>query len=342
MSEKTLYLLKTGNGVNSLSELPTMQNLIPDEGEGSFSQFIESEAKGYENGGVYYYPRSVATGRAAVALGRENKASGENSMAVNFKNEVNAQNAFAANAENVIPKNATGAFVAGRGNRATRAYQTIFGTYADVKDDDVFAVGFGVSEWGRQSGLRVNNLGKVYCDYELISEGSFINNGSAVFNGDVTYNKDMINKGYVRLGNFNLSPETMHDDWSYAYGPGSAAFGRSNKVYGKHSFAALSSNIIPEKTADGKYDIESVFVAGHGNTATEPYQAIFGTYSAPAANDAFVVGNGSSQKPQNAFAVNKGGSVRIGGTQMTLGNTVITEDDVKTLLNLVASAGESV
>ena len=342
VSEKTVYLLKAGNGKNSLSELPTMQNVIPGDGEGSFSQFIESEAKGYKKEGVYYYPRSVATEKGAVALGRYNKVSGSSSMAVNYDNEVRAQYAFAANLGNFIPVNAQGAFVTGHGNKATNEYQAIFGTYADAKDNDIFVVGFGGSEGNRQNALRVNDEGKVYADGQLVAEVGIVSNGPMVFNGDATYNKDMINKGYVRLGNFNFSPETIQGEWSYAYGLGSAAFGRNNKVHGKHSFAALSSNTIPQKTADGKYEIESVFVAGHGNTATEPHQAIFGTYSSPEANDAFVVGNGSSSVRKNAFAVNKDGSVRIGGNQITVGKTVVTEENIKALLNLVSASGESV
>ena len=112
-------------------------------------------------------------------------------------------------------------------------------------------------------------------------------------------------------------------------GVGAAAFGGSNKVYGNASFAAITSNTIPE-------NLTHVFIAGHANTATGSHQAIFGTYADPASTDVFVIGNGSSTGKKNAFAVERSGNIRIGGTQITLGNTAITETIIKKLWEIDA------
>jgi hypothetical protein len=82
--------------------------------------------------------------------------------------------------------------------------------------------------------------------------------------------------------------------------------------------------------------LESVFIAGHANTAAASHQAIFGTYALPEVNDAFVIGNGTSAGKKNAFAVSKNGNIRIGGTQITLGNTAITETIIKKLWEIDA------
>ncbi len=68
MDKENLKILSYDNGMSKLPIYPS------DEEVGSFSQVIESDEKGYESGGVYYSPRSVATGKAAIALGRYNKA----------------------------------------------------------------------------------------------------------------------------------------------------------------------------------------------------------------------------------------------------------------------------
>ncbi|MBR3847666.1 MAG: hypothetical protein IKM21_00050, partial [Oscillospiraceae bacterium] len=112
-------------------------------------------------------------------------------------------------------------------------------------------------------------------------------------------------------------------------GVGAAAFGGSNKVYGNASFVAITSNTIPE-------NLTHVFIAGHANTAVASHQAIFGTYALPETNDAFVIGNGTSTGKKNAFAVSKNGNIRIGGTQITLGNTAITETIIKKLWEIDA------
>jgi hypothetical protein len=114
---------------------------------------------------------------------------------------------------------------------------------------------------------------------------------------------------------------------NYATGKGSAAFGGNNRVNGNLSFAAISTNTIPET-------FDHVFIAGHNNTATASFQTIVGSYSDPKATDAFVVGNGDSEIGlRNAFAVDKNGNIRIGGSSLTLGSTALTEEKLKNILS---------
>ncbi len=311
-SEKAIYTMKTGDGVTSLALLPTMQNIVPSEGEGSLAQFVEEEAEGYMNGGIFYLPASFAEGYAAVALGRYNKAIGNNSMAVNYNNEVAARDAFAANSGNSIAEEAEGAFVAGHCNEVKNPYQVVFGTYSDVGENDAFVIGNG-ENGKKRNAFRVDKQGHAFVSGTLVANNINANNGLQV-------------NGESRICNsvFGSEGSEGYGTRSTVTGIGSVAFNRNNKVGGKHCFAALSSNTIPE-------GLESVFIAGHANTAAASHQAIFGTYAVPETNDALVIGNGTSAGRKNAFAVEKSGNIRIGGTQIKLGNTAITETILKKL-----------
>lgn len=310
ISEKVIYTMKVGDGVTSLALLPTIQNIVPSEGVGSLSQFVEEEALGYMNGGIFYLPASRAEGYAAVALGRYNKARGKNSMAVNYNNEVNGRDAFAANSGNKVPETAEGAFVAGHCNEAKSSYQAIFGTYANIGENDAFVVGNGKSDATRENAFTVDKTGNAAVK-TLKAENS-VQTKSVV-----AQEKSYIGCGVVTEKEANFAQNVVE-------GAGAAAFGGSNKVYGRNGFALMTSNQIPA-------NCESVFIAGHANTATASHQAIFGTYALPETNDAFVIGNGTSAGKKNAFAVGKNGNIRIGGAQITLGSTAITEVMLKKL-----------
>ncbi len=310
ISEKTVYVMKTGDGETALSELPPMQNIVPSEGEGSLSQFVESEASGYMTGGIFYLPASRAVGHAAVALGRYNNAIGVNSMAVNYNNKVKARDAFAANSGNSIEENAEGAFAAGHGNKVKGLYQAVFGTYANVGENDAFVVGNGTSDAERGNVFKVDKQG--YVDLKNLRVENSVSTKSVV-----AQEKSYIGNGVITEKEANFAQNIVE-------GAGAAAFGGSNKIYGRNGFALMTSNTIPA-------NCESVFIAGHANTAAASHQAIFGTYAAPETSDAFVIGNGTSAGKKNAFAVDRKGNIRIGGTQLTLANTVITEEEAKTL-----------
>ncbi len=285
-----------------------------------------------------------ATGKGAVALGGYNKANGKCSMAVNYNNEVNAPNAFAANSANKIPEEAEGSFVSGHCNEAKSIFQTIVGTYSDVEADDSFVVGNGGSETDRRNAFKVDKHGNAKVSGSIDATGDITASGNVeatrvnctgvnAKNVSVTNNLSVTNKvGCEELavnartvaGSGSISEHHISYGKNTVSGRGSAAFGGNNKVYGETSFAAITSNTIPE-------GLTHVFIAGHANTATASHQAIFGNYAAPETADAFVIGNGTSAGRKNAFAVEKNGNIKVGGTQITLGNTVITEEDTKTL-----------
>lgn len=330
--EKTLPI--SAGAIEGIKE-PLSLNIKDGEGEASLEQKAWSEAS-----------LNSATGKGSVALGGYNKANAKCSMSVNYNNEVNAENAFAANQSNKIPVEASGAFVAGLANEAKGAYQAIFGTYSDVESTDAFVVGNGASANGKKNAFKVDKYGNtgISGDAEIGGKLKVADTAECktLTVGNVTAAQGLTARGKIYIGNGVLTEKDGDFAQNIVEGGGSFAFGGSNKIYGRNCVTFMSSNTIPERSLSDKMEMESVFIAGHANTATGPHQAIFGTYADPKESDVFVIGNGDKNGKKNAFAVNRDGSVRIGGTQIALGNTVITEDDVKTLLNLVASAGESV
>ena len=280
-------------------EEESASNLTCGEGEVSLEQKAWSDAS-----------KNSATEKGAVAFGGYNKANGKCAMAVNYNNEVNAPNAFAANAANKIPEDAEGAFVAGKNNEAKGVFQAVFGTYGKVEVNDAFVVGNGQNESGRQNAFKVDKAGNA--ETKTLKAENSVTTKSVVAQG----------KSYVGCG--VITEKEPNFAQNIVEGQGAAAFGGNNKIYGRNGFALMTANVIPK-------DYESVFIAGHANTAAASHQAIFGTYASPEPNDAFVIGNGNNTARKNAFAVNKSGNVRIGGTQITLAGTVITEDDAKAL-----------
>ncbi len=311
-------------------------NIQDGEGDASLKQKAWSEAS-----------LNSATGKGAVSLCGYNKANAKCSVALNYNNEVNAENAFAANQSNKIPVGANGAFVAGLANEAKGAYQAIFGTYSDVALDDAFVVGNGASANGRKNAFKVDKYGN--------AETTSLKTGNAEVTSlkaedtvecEALYAQSVIAaygltaRGNIHIGNGVLTERDADFAQNTVKGGGSFAFGGSNEIYGRNCIALMSSNKIPERSADDQYEMESVFIAGHANTATGPHQAIFGTYATPQVHDVFVIGNGDKNGKKNAFAVGRNGSVRIGGNELTLGSTVLTEDNLKALLGLLA--GESV
>ncbi len=262
---------------------------------------------------------------SSTALGAHNKAKADCSMAVNYNNEVKAENAFAANSGNIIEEAAEGAFVAGHRNTAVNKFQALFGTYSQIDEDTLFAVGKGKSETERATAFEIDRGGNATVYGVMAVKGKL----KAEQGVDVTAG-DIIVRGSATFGTAQISKIYGSGIECVASGEGSAAFNIRNKVYGKNSFAALSNNEIGA-------DYESVFVAGHCNKAAASHQAIFGTYAAPLGNDAFVIGNGSSAKGNsNAFAVGKNGNIRIGGNTITIGSTTITEAQLQKLLALIS------
>lgn len=302
-------------------------------------------------------------------------ATGENSMAVNYNNTVEAENAFVANSANRIEAAAEGSFVAGHVNTAISPYQAIFGTYSNAESNDLFVIGNGLKDENGvkhfQNAFKVDNKGKTVVSGELIAgpyysfnkdadafvvgngfvrddgtityqnalkvekKGNTTINGKTTINGNVTVvgsisaSKPSTFSSSTRLGNAELGSETSYGEYSHVSGGGSVAFNRNNTVDGVHCFAALSSNVIPA-------GLESVFVAGHANTAVASHQAIFGTYSRPDANDLFVVGNGSKDKDgvkqfQNAFKVDRKGNFTV-QTSLSIGDTKLDENKLKELI----------
>lgn len=288
--------------VDYIKNKPSISN---GDGEVSIKQNTWSEAS-----------INSATGAGAVALGAYNKANATASMAVNYNNEVKGENSFAANSSNKIGENHKSCFVVGHCNETKDAYQSVFGTYADVMSEDAFVIGNGYS--GKKSNaFRVDKSGNAFVTKTLVADTLNANRGLNVNGG-----------GRIANSVFGDEGASGYGDRSTVTGLGSVAFNRNNNVGGKHCFAALSSNTIPA-------GLESVFIAGHANTAAASHQAIFGAYSAPTANDAFVIGCGSSAQRKNAFVVDRVGNARIGGNTITIGSTTITEAQLVKLLELI-------
>lgn len=307
--------MSTGVLFEKIGDLSTGANLHNGEGQLSLEQEAWSEAS-----------KNTAAGTGAVALGGYNKANAKTSMAVNYNNEVNAQHGFAANSANKIPEGCEASFVAGHCNEAKGEYQAVFGTYANPTSHDAFVIGNGDAVNGKKNAFKVDKSGNVEASGSIkatdFESKTLKAEDSVSTKSVVAQQKSYIGCGVVTEKDANFAQNVVE-------GVGAAAFGGSNKVYGNASFVAITSNTIPE-------NLTHVFIAGHANTAVASHQAIFGTYALPETNDAFVIGNGTSTGKKNAFAVSKNGNIRIGGTQITLGNTAITETIIKKLWEIDA------
>jgi hypothetical protein len=134
-----------------------------------------------------------------------------------------------------------------------------------------------------------------------------------------------LGKGSVAMGRYNR-----------AVGRESAAFNYNNIVLGEQSFATGQSNKI-NKTAyypdGGTAPIKYAFVGGQCNEVKAPAQFVIGTYSDVDVNDAFVVGNGSSQEGnKNAFKIDRYGKVYAAQNIETPGAVKATEARISNLL----------
>ena len=66
-------------------------------------------------------------------------------------------------------------------------------------------------------------------------------------------------------------------------------------------------------------------------------KAVIGEFNANNENTLLEVGDGTSESPSNAFEVYKDGTVKVSSGTLTIGNTTITEDQLKQLLALLPS-----
>ena len=351
-----IYITKIGDGVHNLIDISPVQNLVSgNEGEGSIIQFLESELYEIADSGVNT-TRSTAIGKGSFAGGRYNKVVGRESAAFNYNNEVLGEKCFATGQANKINKtvpNSTkkieSAFVAGHANEVVAPYQVVIGSYSNADVNDAFVIGNGSAEIGRQNAFKVTRYGDI--QGKTLETTSNINSNGNI-TGQNLIAKDGINAVNINVSNNlgvtnNLNCKTLtvsnsttlgtgsvaakHTGYggSTASGLGSAAFGGNNKVYGETSFAILTSNIVPE-------NLTHVFIAGHANTATASHQTILGTYADPQPKDKFVVGNGTSKGRKNVLAVDINGNMRIGGTQIVLGATVLNEQELKDIKSITA------
>jgi hypothetical protein len=205
----------------------------------------------------------------------------------------------------------------------------VLGENADISpyEENLFVIGNGTdNKYRRSNALRVDKQGNMFVGKVAVVEGLNVNTYGLNVNGE------------SRICNCIFGSEQGDiSTRSTVTGKGSVAINRNNTVNGIHSFAALSSNTIPATYKDNngvEQPVESVFIAGHGNTATAAHQVIFGTYAKPETSDCFAIGCGVGGKPKNALAADRLGNIRVGGT-FTIGNTTITEEQLQKLLQLI-------
>lgn len=278
---------------------------------------------------------STATKDGAVAFGAAQRVVGDYGMAANFNNKVYAKHGFAINSGNTIEATAEGAFVAGHGNVAVKSFQTVLGNYAEVAEDDIFAVGSGNSNYKRTS-LRVNrNDGLVTVDNFKAHHSNVTSQSTKHAYNDYTQTDELNVTKNATIGNAVFTKTESQFNPNEVTAEGCMAFGGSNTINGRNGVTLLTSNTIPE-------GCESVFIAGHKNVANSQHQYILGTYSTPNPDtkDLFIIGNGykekdGTEKRNNALVVRRDGNLIIGGNTITIGNTSITEAQLKQLLAML-------
>ena len=64
-------------------------------------------------------------------------------------------------------------------------------------------------------------------------------------------------------------------------------------------------------------------------------KAVIGEFNVNNENTLLEVGNGTSESPSNAFEVYKDGTVKVSSGTLKIGNTTITEEQLKQLLALL-------
>ena len=276
-------------------------NLTDGEGIDSLVQMVcdpENEA----------HPAPVATGVAAVALGRFNEAHGKCSMAVNYDNVVNGTYSFACCHHNEV--NGNNAFASGYKNFANGNWTVANGVETEASGNASFTYGEKTVASGEHS--FAGGKGTEASGAQAHTEGNATKATGVQSHAEGNGTKATAARSHAEGGSTVASGEYSH------------AEGRESTSSGTNSHA-------------GGYQSESAgncsFAHGYAVQTNNNYQAAFGNYNLPEQTAVLMIGYGSVSQRKNVFTVYRDSSIKIG-------NTKITEAQLQKLLALSEEMGD--
>ena len=335
ISGKSVHVLKIGDGVTTLDKLPPLAHVTPGEGEGSFVQFIEEEACGFEQDGVMYYPRPIAPGYGAVALGRYTEAHGDNSMAVNYDSVALGERSFACNQNTLASGSAS--FASGWLTVASGKASHAEGQSTEATLNGAHAEGIGskaTDEAAHAEGYYTTASG-----YRSHSEGTGTeasgNYAHAEGNGAKATGMDAHAEGmktvasnshaHAEGANSDASGQCAHAEgyktqasgnYSHAQGCNTVASGGYSHAQGLRSIASGGQSFAGG--LDSVAEKQGSFAYGNGVKSTRTFQTAFGNFNKSENNNLFEIGNGTADDARsNAFAVGLDNSITVGSTKLT-------------------------
>ena len=247
----------------------------------------------------------LTLGTSAFAQGLENAAIGNRAVALGNGNTAEGNNSFACGSNNVVKGLDAGCI--GQNNVVQDSRAVAFGA-----DNIVKGSGSGTIGWG-------NTIANSY-GYALGHNNSVAGTGAGV------------------IGCNN----TVSDNSCYAFGDtnevtglGSGAIGQRNQISQGACFAVGRDNTLTKfsTVAIGRsntVDHHGAQAFGFRLKSSRDFQTIIGAYNADNRDALFVIGNGTSSAPLNAFEVTY---TKAKGVGLKLGNTELTETQLIKLLS---------
>ena len=96
-----------------------------------------------------------------------------------------------------------------------------------------------------------------------------------------------------------------------------------------------NKSILDTTTEAFTTELKEKYDAVENKLETFKDKAIIGEFNANNENTLLEVGNGTIEVPSNAFEIYKDGNVKVSSGILTIGNTTITEEQLRQLLTLI-------
>ena len=96
-----------------------------------------------------------------------------------------------------------------------------------------------------------------------------------------------------------------------------------------------NKSILDTTTEAFTTELKEKYDAVENKLETFKDKAIIGEFNANNENTLLEVGNGTIETPSNAFEIYKDGNVKVSSGILTIGNTTITEEQLRQLLTLI-------
>ena len=161
--------------------------------------------------------------------------------------------------------------------------------------------------------------------------------------------------GFSHIEGYGLPTQHYIEASNHAHLEGAnnrMSFSSSAHVGGEGNYAKSSANILMSGSYNTAENAQNAFVSGSFNTTTRPNAAVFGTYNMDVADALLMIGNGFVTSDgtivrQNALTIYSSGVGYIGNKKIVangdesiqIGNTTLTENELKKILDFIDSIG---